>query len=70
MQHFLCFYTTHYKQLINKEALVRYSFEVRDYDYYNVMIDINYNGNATVNVISNNRSSISYQGYLTNYTDS
>ncbi len=55
---------------IPEKMRIRYSFEVRDYDLYNVMIDINYNGNATVRIISKNRSHMSYQGYLTNYTDS
>jgi hypothetical protein len=44
---------------------IRYSFEVRDRENFNVTMDIGYNGNASVNVISNNRSNISYQGYIT-----
>jgi hypothetical protein len=41
---------------------IRYSFTVRDFDTYRVNMDIAHNGSASVTVISNNRSQISYQG--------
>jgi hypothetical protein len=41
---------------------IRYSFEVRDDDNYKVIMDIGYNGDAMVSILTNNRSHISYQG--------
>jgi hypothetical protein len=43
---------------------INYSFEVRDYDNYRVNMVIYYNGNTTVYLISNYRSTISYQGRI------
>jgi hypothetical protein len=43
---------------------IRYSFTVRDFDTYRVNMDIAHNGSASVTVISNNRSQISYQGEI------
>jgi hypothetical protein len=43
---------------------VNYSFEVRDRDYYQVNMNIGYNGDATVFIISTNRGRISYHGKI------
>lgn len=43
---------------------IRYSFEVKDDDYYKVSMDIGYDGGASVSIISNKRSHIRYQGNL------
>lgn len=43
---------------------IRYSFEVRDRDYFRVNMDISRNGNTSVTITSNNRSQISYQGTI------
>jgi hypothetical protein len=43
---------------------IRYSFTVRDFDTYRVSMDISHNGTASVTVISNNRSQISYHGEI------
>jgi hypothetical protein len=49
---------------------IRYSFELRDHDYYKVIMNIGYDGNATVDVISSNRSQISYQGRISGISGS
>ncbi len=41
-----------------------YSFEVRDRDKYRMYLDVNYSGDATLIINSNNRSSIRYQGHV------
>jgi hypothetical protein len=43
---------------------VNYSFEVRDKDYYQVSMNIGYNGDASVVITSTSRGRISYQGYI------
>lgn len=43
---------------------INYSFEVRDYDTYRVNMVIGYNGNTSVDINSNYRSSVSYRGML------
>jgi hypothetical protein len=43
---------------------IRYIFEVRDHDFYQVTMNIGYNGDTSVNISSNNRSQIRYQGYV------
>lgn len=48
---------------------IRYSFEVRDRDYYQINMDISHGGNAYVTIISNNRSQISYQGTVDRKVD-
>lgn len=47
----------------NKERKrISFSFKVKDDDYYQISFDVSYNGDASLNVISQNRSSIRYNG--------
>ncbi len=49
----------------DKEKMrISYSFKVKDDDYYQILFDISYNGDASLSVISQNRSAISYHGYI------
>jgi hypothetical protein len=43
---------------------VNYSFGVRDRDYYQVQMNISYNGDAYVIITSTNRARISYHGHI------
>ncbi len=43
---------------------ILYSFEVKNNDTYRLSMDIGLNGNATLSVNSNNRSTISYSGEI------
>ena len=43
---------------------ISYNFEVRDQDFYQVTMNIGYNGDTSVHISSNNRSHIRYQGYI------
>lgn len=48
---------------VNKEKKrISYSFKVKDDDYYQIHFDISYDGDASLNVVSQNRSSIRYNG--------
>ncbi len=46
-----------------------FTFEVKDKDTFKVSMDIGSNGNATVNISSNNRSNISYYGKISAIDD-
>ncbi|MGF1587011.1 MAG: DUF4251 domain-containing protein [Bacteroidales bacterium] len=48
---------------------VSYSFEVRDREYYQVNMNIGYNGDASVIIMSNNRAQISYHGHVSGMQD-
>jgi hypothetical protein len=43
---------------------ISYIFDVRDQDFYQVTMNIGYNGDTSVNISSNNRSQIRYQGHV------
>jgi hypothetical protein len=43
---------------------VNYSFDVRDRDYYQVNMNIGYNGDASVVITSTSRGRISYHGHI------
>jgi hypothetical protein len=48
---------------VNEEKQnISYSFKVKDDDYFQLRLDVYYNGDASLNVISHNRSAIRYQG--------
>ncbi|MBK3519057.1 DUF4251 domain-containing protein [Carboxylicivirga marina] len=50
-------------EINEKKMRISYSFEARgENDTFRISMDFSYNGNASVNVISNNRSHISYNG--------
>lgn len=49
---------------------VNYSFEVRDSEYYQVNMNIGYNGDASVVITSTNRAQISYHGHVSNSSGS
>jgi len=51
---------------VNKKKMrILYNFEAKGKnDTYRISMDISYSGNASVNVISNNRSAISYNGEI------
>lgn len=49
-------------ELNEKKRTISFSFEVKDDDYFRVNMEIGYNGSTSVNVNSNKRSHISYQG--------
>lgn len=52
-------------QINEKKLRITYSFEAKGKDdHYRVSMDIGYSGNASVNVTSNNRSPISYNGEI------
>ncbi|MCU4176594.1 DUF4251 domain-containing protein [Carboxylicivirga sp. N1Y90] len=51
-------------EINEKKRTITFSFEVKDKDHYRVSMEISYNGNTSVNVTSNNRSHISYQGEI------
>lgn len=48
--------------VIKEKKRISYSFKVKDDDYFQISFDILYNGDASLNVISQNRSAIRYQG--------
>ncbi|MCG8582057.1 MAG: DUF4251 domain-containing protein [Bacteroidales bacterium] len=49
---------------------ISYSFEAKgENDTFRINMDISYSGNASVSVISNNRSSISYNGEISELKD-
>lgn len=45
-----------------EKKIITYSFKVKDGDYFQVSLQVSYNGDASLNVISHNRSAIRYQG--------
>lgn len=50
-------------ELNEKKMRISYSFEAQGKnDTFRINMDVSYNGNASVNIISNNRSAISYNG--------
>jgi hypothetical protein len=49
-----------------KKRRIRYSFTVRDKDNYQVTLEIHYGGSSSLNISSNNKSSISYDGDVSN----
>ncbi len=49
-------------ELNEKKRMISFSFEVKDKDHFTINMEIGYSGSASVSVISNNRSHISYQG--------
>ncbi len=52
-------------EYLDKKFMLRYSFKVNgENDSYNVSMEISYDGNASVNVISQNRNAISYHGII------
>ncbi len=52
-------------ELNEKKMRISYSFEAKSKDdNYRIQMDIGYNGNTSVSVISNNRSQISYSGEI------
>jgi len=53
------------KMEINEQKKsIQYSFEVKDKDHFRIHMEITYGGGASVNVTSNNRSFISYNGKI------
>lgn len=46
----------------SEKKTISYSFKVKDDDYFRISFDISYSGDASLNVISQNRSSIRYYG--------
>ena len=52
-------------ELNEKKMRISYSFEAQgENDTFRINMDISYGGNTSVNIISNNRSSISYSGQI------
>ncbi|WP_439184711.1 DUF4251 domain-containing protein [Carboxylicivirga taeanensis] len=52
-------------EINEKKMRISYSFEARSKeDTYSLKLDIGYNGNASLSVMSNNRSHISYNGQV------
>lgn len=49
-----------------KKRRIRYSFTVRDKDSYQVTLEIHYGGSSSLNINSNNKSNISYDGDVSN----
>ncbi|WP_010664656.1 DUF4251 domain-containing protein [Marinilabilia salmonicolor] len=49
-------------EIDEEKKTITYSFKVKDGDYFQVSLQVSYNGDASLNVISHNRSAIRYQG--------
>ncbi len=45
-----------------KKHRISYSFKVKDDDFFQISLDISYDGDASLNVISQNRNTIRYLG--------
>jgi hypothetical protein len=43
---------------------IQYSFEVKDRDIFKIMMEIGYDGDTSLSVISNDRAAISYSGKI------
>jgi len=57
-------------ELNEKKMRITYSFEAKgENDTFRISMDVSYNGNTSVNVISNNRSHISYNGEISKIED-